>query len=431
MRTPVIAHGVKGVSAMTATTRSRLWALVPSFIFACGAAPAFGVDRFVATIGTDAANDCSASTAPCRTVGAAVGQASAGDEIKVGHGVYVEQLVIAAPAMLTVTGGWTDGFASRDLKGHATSLSRGSIMVAPSGDDSVEVDFDGLRFPKNPVNADGEGGGTTHIVVSDCLFSGLGGFGGEQVHGTGTIVLHAMHTIFKGVRRGPASCGGCGGAIAAGADAGTVTVTVDESAFIHDQGGVNVQTDLSGTGSLSVTASTFDHCKAKGFGAIYVLAGGPGGTSVTVTNSFITRSSPAGLQLVSFENTPSPVVTLVNDTFVRNGFGVLASVMNPPATGTVDLTNVILWQDKTDLDIGDGIVANADHDDFATVTGTVNDLGGNLAVDPQLLDHGFELASTSPMIDAGTCTGAPATDIEGDRRPTGAGCDIGADEFVP
>ena len=59
--------------------------------------------------------------------------------------------------------------------------------------------------------------------------------------------------------------------------------------------------------------------------------------------------------------------------------------MNPPATAEVDLTNVILWKDKTDLDIGGSVVANADHDDFGTVIGTVNDLGGNLAVDPQLL----------------------------------------------
>jgi hypothetical protein len=37
----------------------------------------------------------------------------------------------------------------------------------------------------------------------------------------------------------------------------------------------------------------------------------------------------------------------------------------------------------------------------------------------------------SPVIDAGTCAGAPATDIDGDPRPSGAGCDMGADEVVP
>jgi hypothetical protein len=63
--------------------------------------------------------------------------------------------------------------------------------------------------------------------------------------------------------------------------------------------------------------------------------------------------------------------------------------------------------------------------------GTLNDLGGNIAVDPQLDKKAARLLPSSPLIDAGTCVGAPATDIEGDARPTGSGCDIGADEFVP
>ena len=41
------------------------------------------------------------------------------------------------------------------------------------------------------------------------------------------------------------------------------------------------------------------------------------------------------------------------------------------------------------------------------------------------------LSAGSPAIDSGTRTGAPVTDFEGDPRPTGGGCDMGADEFVP
>ena len=78
---------------------------------------------------------------------------------------------------------------------------------------------------------------------------------------------------------------------------------------------------------------------------------------------------------------------------------------------------------------------NADHCDIGdrvTNYGTFNDLGGNIDVDPLLVSRtDFHLGVGSPAIDTGTCAGAPATDFEGDPRPTGAGCDIGADEFVP
>ena len=76
----------------------------------------------------------------------------------------------------------------------------------------------------------------------------------------------------------------------------------------------------------------------------------------------------------------------------------------------------------------------AEHDDIGVhvePSGTFNDQGGNLAVDPKLHGGTVDLTAASPLIDAGTCTGVPATDIEGDPRPSGGGCDIGADEFVP
>jgi hypothetical protein len=43
----------------------------------------------------------------------------------------------------------------------------------------------------------------------------------------------------------------------------------------------------------------------------------------------------------------------------------------------------------------------------------------------------YHLVVGSAAIDRGTAVGAPATDFEGQPRPSGAGYDIGADEFSP
>jgi hypothetical protein len=102
-----------------------------------------------------------------------------------------------------------------------------------------------------------------------------------------------------------------------------------------------------------------------------------------------------------------------------------------------NVTNSILWGDGPALYVLAGGTVNLNHSDVSGTEippggGTLNDLGGNLSVDP-MFERPFErdLAVGSPCIDAGTCSGAPATGFDGDPRPTGPQCDIGADEFVP
>jgi hypothetical protein len=129
--------------------------------------------------------------------------------------------------------------------------------------------------------------------------------------------------------------------------------------------------------------------------------------------------------------------TIVNSTFRRNmaTIGGSGAIDTGPGVHTVTLRNTILWGNKAggsenDLRTFGSTTAEGDHCDIGDRAGLFTDVGGNIDADPRLSGD-LHLRAGSPAIDAGTCTGAPALDFEGDTRPAGIGCDMGADEFVP
>jgi len=124
----------------------------------------------------------------------------------------------------------------------------------------------------------------------------------------------------------------------------------------------------------------------------------------------------------------------------RSGRAQIRSPIHRRTNGSIAATlrNSIFWDRKFGAYIAaDGDVAlTLDHNDYGTLAnpdGTTTDLGGNLNQDPRLKGPSASphLKPTSPLIDAGICAGAPPLDFEGDPRPSGAGCDIGADEYAP
>ena len=68
----------------------------------------------------------------------------------------------------------------------------------------------------------------------------------------------------------------------------------------------------------------------------------------------------------------------------------------------------------------------AEHLPFTPFPGT-----GEISENPDFVSGGdYHLKGTSPCIDTGLCMGAINSDIDGDDRPVGYGCDMGADEFI-
>ena len=467
--------------------RNRLAAAVMSVLVVWVTDHARAADRFVSTTGSDTANDCLVSTAPCSTVTHAVAQAASGDTVKVAGGQYFESLTVNFSTTLVFSGSWSADFSTRDLK--TTPTMFGSIRADADSGEVVDVTVDGFttvadvgsnaggsvigtivncRIPCGHPNRfnhfpgmDIEAYGSLNVSVNDTVVEqcdpGIKVFSGGS--GSGTVVLSNV-TLRKN--------GGFGstGLRVASLDSSTLSLVVNDSVITRNRvrghyfgnipaggavggGGAQVLADDSSSLSVDVTDSIFSRNSAgQGAGGGLTAFGGGGSLSVTFTNSAVTgnRAVDGGGIFMSVYGAPpnSTSLTLTNVTITGNrakrGGGGMSLW-----SGTTNLTNTILWGNSTaaaaDLRMdqfgGDMPVVNADHSDIgsrATVAGTFNDLGGNMSADPELrraVDGWLLLMPSSPAIDTGTCTGAPTTDFEGDPRPTGAGCDMGADEFVP
>ena len=104
--------------------------------------------------------------------------------------------------------------------------------------------------------------------------------------------------------------------------------------------------------------------------------------------------------------------TIVNNIVVSNTYGIYA---HADASGTLDYNDV--WGNTTQDYGSSGALEPGAHD---------------IQADPRLVNPAgddYHLRFGSPCIDVGVDAGV-TTDLEGDPRPLGAGCDIGADEYV-
>jgi hypothetical protein len=144
-------------------------------------------------------------------------------------------------------------------------------------------------------------------------------------------------------------------------------------------------------------------------------------SSPTITNCSITANT-AGYGGGIYCGASSPVITncyIGGNTVGELGGGIFCANSSPT------ITNCILWNDSPDELSGYGVPSVTYSDIQGGYVGT-----GNIDADPLFSGDGYHLTAGSPCIDAGTDAGV-YEDIDGDARPTGAGHDMGCDEFVP
>ena len=286
--------------------RRVIWLTV---VIVCVSRSAHAADRFVSTAGSDGANDCASSGAPCRTVAHGLAQAGSGDTVKVAGGSYVESLLIDFPITLTLSGGWAPDFASRDLAKHRTKLAHSEQDIRADGGETIAVDFDGLEFPSGEIDVQGTLDGAVHVTVTDCRFSR---WTLRASHGgTGTLDLTVARSTFTGSdRQVPLNL-----FVLAGGSS-TVNVTVQASSFTTSRvGSIVLATFDTATSSLSIDGSVFLRNASTP-----ISVDNRATSSVVVTNSFVARSTQAtaGAIMISGSSGAQTSATFVNDTIVRN-----------------------------------------------------------------------------------------------------------------
>jgi len=89
---------------------------------------------YVATTGSDSANNCRSQSSPCASIGHALSQVFAGDTIKVAQGTYTENITIDKD--VTLEGGYESTGWTRDIEAYET-------IIDGSGSQTIPGEWDG------------------------------------------------------------------------------------------------------------------------------------------------------------------------------------------------------------------------------------------------------------------------------------------------
>lgn len=263
-----------------------------------------------------------------------------------------------------------------------------------------------------------------HNVIQHFGLEGLL-LGLTGTHSTAEGVLVEDNTFADIVGAGSADLELAGGA----SDGRIVGTQILRNTF---NGGLGVNLNATaGDGTGNVISGTLVSQNVFDGGLAFVLNGGAGGTGnavddTEISDDLITQGSDAGsIDIEGGEGGSGnrvDEVSIVNDTLAFDKHA-LTLVNNPhSSTGNgisnVHVVNTIFWSNGTDVN----------GPDVSTVAPTIS--SSLMGVEPRFVSpQDFHLLVGSPAINAGTSSGAPATDLDNRARSDGHP-DIGAYEFA-
>ena len=183
---------------------------------------------------------------------------------------------------------------------------------------------------------------------------------------------------------------------------------------------------------------TVTNCTFSGNSAVLIGGGMYNGyqSSSTVTNCTFSGNTVGNYSGGGMYNDTYSSSTVTNCTFSQNTAGTNGGGMYNNFSSSPTVTNCVLWGGSPDELSSLSSAFSITYSDIqGGFEGTGNINADPMFVDPDGLDNvvgteddDLHLTTGSPCIDTGTSSGAPATDLEGNPRPQGAGYDMGAYE---
>ena len=227
--------------------------------------------------------------------------------------------------------------------------------------------------------------------------------------------------------------------------------------FIHhnNANGIHMNGDVSQGGDGIISGALVE-------GNVIVDNGVAGGSGIngdgvqdsTIVNNLVYSTHASGISLYQIDGgAPAINNAVVNNTIIVASDGRWCLNIQDGSTGNVAFNNILLNRhaSRGSIDISPdslpgffsdyNVVMNRlTHDDGTTIQSlaawqadTGLDAHSLVATEVTVFvdaaNDDYHLAPSSPAVDAGTSVGAPATDLVGTARPTGAAVDIGAYEY--
>jgi parallel beta-helix repeat protein len=197
-------------------------------------------------------------------------------------------------------------------------------------------------------------------------------------------------------------------------------------------GGASI--NLDGVQDSDIRNNLIQDARATGI-ALFRQDGATGSTNNRIVNNTVvvdnSLNQANGRWAVSLTGVSTGNLLKNNILFSSQSFRGALSVSADSRAGLVSDYNAV--ENRFSTDDGNTAIGLAG---WQTATGqdvhsfSLNDITALNGLFVDRATGNYHLASTSAAIDRGTSVGAPPTDYEGNARPSGAGYDIGADEFV-